>query len=46
MRQELEKVRKPTGSKENPSMTCRDLYYGYPHLPDGKNMLNNFNLSK
>lgn len=36
MRQELEQVRKPSGIKENPSRTCRDLFYGHPHLKDGK----------
>lgn len=35
MRQELEQVRKPSGTKENPARTCRDLYYGHPHLKDG-----------
>ncbi|KAG5880671.1 hypothetical protein JTB14_037568 [Gonioctena quinquepunctata] len=35
MRQELEKFRKPIGSRENPAMTCKDLYYGHPHYTDG-----------
>lgn len=35
MRIELETFRKPTGSKDNPAMTCKDLYYGHPHLKDG-----------
>ncbi|KAJ8927806.1 hypothetical protein NQ314_019688, partial [Rhamnusium bicolor] len=35
MRQDLERVRKPTGTKENPGRTCRDLYYGHPHYIDG-----------
>lgn len=35
MRQDLEKVRKPTGTKENPARTCKDLYYAHPHYTDG-----------
>ncbi|KAJ8938471.1 hypothetical protein NQ318_004111, partial [Aromia moschata] len=35
MRQDLERIRKPTGTKENPAMSCRDLYYGHPHYTDG-----------
>lgn len=35
MRQDLEKVRKPTGTKDNPARTCKDLYYAHPHYTDG-----------
>lgn len=35
MRQEMERIRKPTGTRENPVRTCRDLYLGHPKFPDG-----------
>lgn len=35
MRQELDRIRKPIGSRENPVRTCRDLFYGHPHFNDG-----------
>jgi hypothetical protein len=40
MRQDLERVRKPVGTRENPVRTCRDLYYGHPQFPDGKEISN------
>lgn len=36
MRQELDLMRKPTGTRDNPVRTCKDLFYGYPHFKDGK----------
>lgn len=39
MRQELDRIRKPTGSRANPVRTCRDLFYGHPHFKDGKILL-------
>lgn len=36
MRVELERVKKPLGTRENPVRTCRDLFYGHPHFKDGK----------
>lgn len=36
MRQELDRMRKPTGTRANPVRTCRDLFYGHPHFKDGK----------
>lgn len=35
MRLELERVRKPLGTRDNPVRTCRDLFYGHPHFKDG-----------
>lgn len=35
MRQELDRIRKPVGTRENPVRTCRDLYFGHPHFKDG-----------
>lgn len=36
MRQDLDRLRKPVGSKENPARTCRDLHYGHPTFDDGR----------
>ena len=36
MRQDLERVRKPVGTRENPARTCKDLFYGHPQFTDGK----------
>ena len=35
MRQDLERVKKPIGTKDNPVRTCRDLFYGHPQFGDG-----------
>ena len=35
MRQELERMRKPVGTRENPVRTCKDLHYGHPQFTDG-----------
>lgn len=35
MRQDLERVRKPVGTRDNPVRTCKDLYYGHPQFTDG-----------
>lgn len=35
MRQELDRYRKPDGTRENPARSCRDLWYGYPHFKNG-----------
>lgn len=37
MRQDLERIRKPLGTRDNPVRTCKDLFYGHPHFKDGKN---------
>lgn len=36
MRQEMDRIRKPMGTRDNPVRTCRDLYYGHPQLKDGQ----------
>lgn len=36
MRQDLERIRKPIGTRENPVMTCKDLFYGHPQFKDGE----------
>lgn len=41
IRQDLEKVKKPIGTKENPARSCRDLYYGHPQFSDGNNYFSN-----
>lgn len=35
MRQDLERMKKPIGTKDNPARTCRDLFYGHPKFKDG-----------
>lgn len=35
MRQDLERVRKPLGTRENPGRSCRDLHFGHPQSADG-----------
>jgi len=39
MRQDLERIRKPVGTRENPVMTCKDLFYGHPQFKDGKSLV-------
>ena len=36
MRIELEKIKKPTGTRNNPARTCQDLHFGHPQIKDGK----------
>lgn len=36
MREDLEKLRKPSGSRANPVRNCKDLYLGHPNYKDGK----------
>jgi len=35
MRQDIERIKKPIGTKDNPVRTCRDLFYGHPKSNDG-----------
>ena len=36
MRIELEKMKKPIGTRESPARSCKDLFHGHPQLKDGK----------
>ena len=35
MRIQLEKMRKPIGSRDSPARSCKDLHHGHPQLKDG-----------
>lgn len=35
MRQDIERIRKPVGTKENPGRTCKDIFYAHPQFTDG-----------
>lgn len=35
MRQEMDRIRKPTGTRANPVRTCRDLHFGHATFGDG-----------
>ena len=37
MRIQLEKMRKPVGTRDSPARSCKDLHHGHPQLKDGKN---------
>lgn len=36
MKQEMDRIRRPVGTKNNPVRTCKDLYFGHPQFEDGK----------
>ena len=38
MRIELEKIKKPIGTRESPARTCQDLHYGHPQMKDGESI--------
>lgn len=44
MRQDLERVRKPVGTRDNPVRSCKDLYYGHPQFMDGNYMFQRRNM--
>ena len=35
MRIELEKMKKPIGTRDSPARSCKDLLFGHPQLKDG-----------
>jgi len=35
MRIELEKMKKPIGTRDSPARSCKDLFHGHPQLKDG-----------
>merc|ERR1712241_115743 len=35
MRIEMEKIKKPIGTRNSPARTCQDLHYGHPQMKDG-----------
>lgn len=39
MKQEMDSIRRPVGTKDNPVRTCKDLYFGHPQFEDGKIVL-------
>lgn len=36
---ELEKIKKPLGTRNSPARTCQDLHYGHPQMNDGNYLL-------
>lgn len=42
MREDLEKLKKPSGSRANPVRNCKDLYLGHPNYKDGKYYIEKF----
>lgn len=36
---DIDLIRKPDGSKKHPALTCKDLFYNYPTLASGKQII-------
>lgn len=37
LRNDIAEMKLPSGTKENPARTCRDIYLGHPQFQDGRN---------
>lgn len=42
LQQDMDQRRRPTGTKDYPVRTCRDLFYGHSNFKDGKTTIINF----
>ena len=46
MRIQLEKMRKPIGTRDSPARSCKDLHHGHPQLKDGNDAFCYFIITK